>query len=320
MSVRKYWTFAVLGLLAAAAGAFLMIARPDPNLATAAGQGADSKAPAGAEEQIRKANADYATALMAGNLDAIMAFWSSDADYIDEAGEMTRGSEKITELFRKALPEFKDTKVNIKVQSLRFLRPEICLEDGVLEKTSVTGIKESSRFAAVWTKTGDKWLISSGRDLPTDVDDLPTLAAAQLRDLEWLVGEWVDDGAKAEVTLKVTWASNKAFLLMDYVVKTEGTETLEVSVRVGWDARNGRVRSWVFDNQGGFGEGYWRKDGKRWVIGMSGILPDGGIGGSTNVYEFVDANTFVWRCTDRDVDGQPLADAEVKFVHKAAKK
>jgi len=317
---RRYRATAILCALAAIAGTLILIARPEPKLATAAGQGADSKAPAGAEAAIRKANADYAAALMTGNLDAIMAFWSSDADYIDEAGEMTRGNEKIADLFRKALPEFKDTKVNIKVVSLRFLRPEICLEDGVLEKTSVTGIKESSRFAAVWTKTGDKWLISSGRDLPTDVDDLPTLAAAQLRDLEWLVGDWVDDGAKAEVTLKVTWASNKAFLLMDYVVKTEGAETLEVSVRVGWDARNGRIRSWVFDNQGGFGEGYWRKDGKRWVIGMSGILPDGGVGGSTNVYEFVDPNTFVWRATDRDVDGQPLADAEVKFVRKAAKK
>jgi len=122
MSVRKYWTFAILGLLVAAAGAFLLIARPDPKLATAAGQGADSKAPAGAEAAIRKANADYAAALVAGNLDAIMAFWSSDADYIDEAGEMTRGNEKIADLFRKALPEFKDTKVNIKVVSLRFLR------------------------------------------------------------------------------------------------------------------------------------------------------------------------------------------------------
>jgi uncharacterized protein (TIGR02246 family) len=317
---RRYRATAALCVLAALSGAFLLIARPDPKQATAAGQGADSKAPPGAEQQIRKANADYATALMAGNLDAIMAFWSSDADYIDEAGEMTRGSEKITELFRKALPEFKDTKVNVKVVSLRFLRPEICLEDGVLEKTSATGIKESSRFAAVWTKTGDKWLISSGRDLPADVDDLPSLAAAQLKDLEWLVGEWVDDGAKSEVTLKVTWASNKAYLLMDYIVKTEGADTLEVSVRVGWDARHGRVRAWVFDNHGGFAEGYWTKDSKRWVVGMSGILPDGGVGGSTNVYEFVDPNSFVWRATDRDVDGQQLADAEVKFVRKAAKK
>jgi hypothetical protein len=107
---------------------------------------------------------------------------------------------------------------------------------------------------------------------------------------------------------------------MDYVVKREGIDPLEVSVRVGWDGHNGRIRSWVFDSQGGFGEGYWNKDGKRWIVGTSGVLPDGGTGGATNIYEFVNENSFIWRATDREVDGQPLADAEVKFVRKTAKK
>jgi hypothetical protein len=76
----------------------------------------------------------------------------------------------------------------------------------------------------------------------------------------------------------------------------------------------------VFDSDGGFAEAYWRRDGNRWIVGTSGVLPDGGTGGSTNIYEFVDENSFVWRATERDVDGQPLADAEVKFVRPAAKK
>jgi hypothetical protein len=158
------------------------------------------------------------------------------------------------------------------------------------------------------------------RDLPSEVSDLPSLASVQLKDLEWLVGEWVDDSPKIEVALNVKWATNKAFLLMDYVVKREGLEPLEVTVRVGWDGHNNRIRSWIFDSNGGFAEAYWQKDGKRWLVGTSGILADGGTGGSTNIYEFVDANSFVWRATERDVDGQPLADAEVKFVRKAAKK
>ena len=114
--------------------------------------------------------------------------------------------------------------------------------------------------------------------------------------------------------------ANKAFLLMDYSIKREGIEPLAVTVRVGWDGANGRIRSWTFDSQGGFGEGYWQKDGKKWLVGTSGVLPDGGTGGATNTYEFVDANNFVWRATEREVDSLPLADAEVKFVRKAAKK
>ena len=95
------------------------------------------------------------------------------------------------------------------MQSLKFLRPEICLEDGTVERTEPTGVKDASRFAIVWTKTGDKWLISSVRDLPADVADLPSVAAAQLAELGWLVGEWVDDSPKADVTVKVRWGDEQ---------------------------------------------------------------------------------------------------------------
>jgi uncharacterized protein (TIGR02246 family) len=298
-----------------------MTARTVPNRADAAGQaGGDDRGRAGAEAEIRKANADYATAVAAGDLDAILAFWAPDADYIDESGKQTQGRDNIAALFRKSLPETKGWKVAVRVQSLKFLRPEICLEDGAVERTPPTGVKEVNRFAIVWTKTGDKWLISSVRDLPTEAGDLPSAAAASLAELGWLVGEWASEGEKADVAVKVSWGTNRAFLLMDYAIKREDGDLLEVTARVGWDARQGRIRSWVFDSTGGFAEAYWRKDGKRWVVGTSGVLPDGGTGGATNLYEFVDENTFVWRSTERDVDGQPLPDAEVKFVRKNGKK
>jgi uncharacterized protein (TIGR02246 family) len=313
---HKATAFAAIAAVGLAA---LVVLRPGAPPAEVAGQPAESKSNP-AEAEIRKANDAYAAAQTAGDLDAIMAFWAPDADYVDEDGKQTKGSEQITALFKKSLPETKGSKVAVKVQSLKFLRPEICLEDGTVERTDVTGVKDANRFAIVWTKTGDKWLISSVRDLPADVADLGSAAAAQLNELGWMVGEWVDDSPKADVTVNVRWGTNKAFLLMDYVVKRDGTEPLEVNVRIGWDARIGRIRSWVFDSTGGFAEAFWRRDGKKWYVGTTGILPDGGTGGATNIYEFVDDNTFVWKSTERDVDGQPLADTEVKFVRKNTKK
>jgi uncharacterized protein (TIGR02246 family) len=318
MTARTRQAWGLIVLLIPATVVVALIARPAPNRADAAGQPGDAKA--GAEADIRKANADYAAALTAANLDAVMAFWAADADYIDETGKRTQGSDKIAALFKKSLPDQNGTKVAVKVQSLKFLRPEICLEDGVTERMAPTGVKETSRFAIVWTRTGDKWLISSVRDLPTEATDLPSVAAGPLAELGWLVGEWVSGGDKADTTVKVTWGTNRAFLLMDYAIKPDDADPLEVTVRIGWDARQGRIRSWVFDSTGGFAEAFWRKDGKRWIVGTSGVLPDGGSGGATNIYEFVDDNTIVWRSTERDVDGQPLADAEVKFVRKSPKK
>jgi len=321
MSLRKRLTGGIVVLALAMAALLALSGRPVPNRAEAAGQaGSEGKGGSTGEAEIRKANSDYAAAMAAADLDRIMAFWAPDADYVDEAGKQTQGNDKIAELFRKSLPDMKGSKVSIRIHSLKFLRPEICLEDGTVDRTAPTGVKESNRFSIVWTRTADKWLISSVRDLPTEVSDLPSVAAAYLNDLSWLVGEWVDDSAKADVTIKVSWATNKAFLLMDYALKREGMDPLEVSVRIGWDARQARIRSWVFDSTGGYGEGYWHKDGKRWLVVTAGVLPDGGTGGATNIYEFVDEHTFVWRATERDVDGQPLADAEVKFVRKAAKK
>ena len=93
----------------------------------------------------------------------------------------------------------------------------------------------------------------------------------------------------------------------------------QVTQRIGWDEYNNMMRSWTFDSLGGIGESYWERDGNRWTAATSGILPVGGTGGATIVVEFVDQNTFVWRSLDREVDGQPLADSEIKFVRKAAK-
>jgi hypothetical protein len=137
--------------------------------------------------------------------------------------------------------------------------------------------------------------------------------------LEWLVGRWEGQNDKAGVGLICRWDRDKSFLLMEYEVKRTGEEPLWVTQRVGWDGYNGLIRSWVFDSRGGFGEGYWERDGNRWVVGESGILSDGGSGGATLVYEFLDANHFVWRSLDRDVDGQPVVDSEIKFVRRAAK-
>jgi uncharacterized protein (TIGR02246 family) len=297
-----------------------LLAQP-PRSADAAGQ-ERSKAQgnnASDEEAIRKAAAAHVAAMNKGDLDAVLAFWTPDADYIDETGKVTRGKDGLTALFKKGLSENKGSKITGKMNSLKFLRPEVAMEDGSLEFTAPDGSKESNRYAVVWVKSGDRWLISSARDLPAETSSLPSLAYPQLKGLEWLVGEWQDASDKIDVHAVCRWDRDKSFLLMEYEVKRPGVEPIHVSQRIGWDGHNGLVRSWVFDSQGGFGEGYWQRQGNKWVVSKAGILPDGGTGSATNMYEFVDQNTFIWRAVDREVEGQPLSDTEIKFVRKTGK-
>ena len=44
---------------------------------------------------------------------------------------------------------------------------------------------------------------------------------------------------------------------------------------IGWDPATEQIRSRVFDSDGGFGQGTWKKKGNRWYIQQSGVLPDG---------------------------------------------
>jgi uncharacterized protein (TIGR02246 family) len=275
--------------------------------------------PASAEQAVRKAVAAHLEALNKGDLDAVMASWAPDADLVEETGKKTRGHDALRARFKETLATLKGFKIGGKVYSVKFLRPDVALVDGSLETTSPEGTRDSNRYAFVWTKSGGKWLISSARDLPVEVEDVPSLPYPQLKALEWLTGDWVDDGGKGAVKVKCKWAPNKSFLLMEYEVKNEGADPLLVTQRIGWDPVNNMVRSWVFDSTGGFGEGYWQRDGHKWVVGFSTILADGGTGGATNIYEFKDEKTFLYRSVDRDVDGQPVADVEAKFVRKTAK-
>jgi len=308
-------TAAVAGVLVVS----LLVQLPRP--ADAAGQERSSTqgAKGGDEQGVRKAGAAYLAAMNKGDLNAMMAFWMPDADYIDESGKTTKGKEALTTLLKKGLAENKGSKVTGKVHAVKFLRPDVAMVDGSLEFTAADGSKESNRYVVVWAKSGDNWLVSSARDLPAETGDVPSLAYPQLKALEWLVGEWQDASGKIDVATVCRWDRNKSFLIMEYEVKRPGTEPIQVRQRVGWDGHNGIIRSWVFDTQGGFGEGYWQRQGNKWIVTKAGILPDGGTGSATNVYEFVDQNTFIWRAKDREVDGQPLSDTEIKFVRKNAK-
>jgi uncharacterized protein (TIGR02246 family) len=275
--------------------------------------------PASAEQAVRKASAAHLDALNKGDLAGVLAHWAPDADYIDESGKKTSGRDALAALFKTMLADLKGSRIGGKIYSVKFLRPEVALVDGDLETTAADGTRDSNRHAIVWVKSGDKWLISSARDLPAEVEEVPSLTYPQLKSLEWLIGDWVDESGKGAVQIKCKWAPNKSFVVMEYEVKGEGADPMLVTQRIGWDPVNNMVRSWVFDSTGGFGEGYWQRDGNKWVVGATGILADGGIGGSTNVYEFKDEKSFLYRSVDRDIDSQPLADVEVKFVRKTAK-
>jgi hypothetical protein len=179
---------------------------------------------------------------------------------------------------------------------------------------------QSGPYLAVWVKQGGKWLLSSVRDLPgsDEAEEGKAASYPRLRPLAWLIGEWTNK--KGDVSLSCKWGPNQSFIVQEWTVKEASGTVQSVSQRIGWDGPREEVRSWIFDSQGGYSVGEWYREGNTWTVATEGSLPDGRTGTSTNIYKFVNDDSFTWSSRDREVDEQPLPDVEVTFLRKKADK
>lgn len=134
--------------------------------------------------------------------------------------------------------------------------------------------------------------------------------------LAWMVGDWVDEGSDALVTISCRWSDDKNYLLADYNVKVLGKPALKSTQRIGWDPLTKKIKSWLFDSDGGRGEGTWTQVDNRWVIKATAVLPDGRIGSATLTVTPSDKDSYVMKGTDRIQGDATRPDFEVTIVRK----
>lgn len=270
------------------------------------------------ELAIRNAELAYGSAYNKGDLDTIMTLWAADADFVDEDGKTYKGRDAIRALFKAAMDDAKGSTMKLTSKSLRFLKPDVAIEDGMVEITSPEGIKDQNRFTAIWMKTGGKWQLTNVRDLPDEIVEVPH--AAHMKGLEWMIGDWANDDKDVKVTISCRWALDKKYIRQEFSAKPKDGKTIAVVQYIGWDPVNEQVRSWFFDSHGGFGEGSWEQRGKSWTASSSGVLPDGRQATGTHTWRYLDAKSFMWIAKDREVDGDPLDDIQAKLVRVQTKK
>jgi uncharacterized protein (TIGR02246 family) len=270
------------------------------------------------EAAIKKAVNDYSAAYAKGDLEAVLATWTRDAEFTDDDGKVYRGRESLEPIFKKTLPSFKGYRITAKLTSIQLIKPDVALVDGEQTFMPPQGESDVSRFTSVWVKTDGKWRIRSARDLTAEPAG-ETVAGRHLRDLDWMIGDWISESNDGSVLLNVSWGLNKAFLVWNYDVKRKQGTGSKVAQWVGWDPLTEQTKSWVFDDQGGYGTAYWTRSGNTWTLEAGGVLPDGTTGSAANVVKYVDDKTFLWQSLRREADGQPLPDVEAKFTRQAAK-
>ena len=267
-------------------------------------EGADRKAD---EAVIRAAAKAYAEAFNKRDVKAIVADCTEDVTYVDETGRIIRGREALAKDFERFFAANPIRKIHVEVETIQFVKPDVAVVDGAAELNPPLGGKPvAGRYTAVRIKQNGKWMVASVREV---AEELPS-NYDRLKELEWMIGDWMDEGEGATVRSTVRWARNKNFLIGKFAVKAKGKDLITGTQRIGWDASKDQIRSWVFDSDGAFFEGFWIREGNQWVVRITGTLQDGAKASATSTYTFIDNDTHTFQSRDRVVDGEPVPDVE----------
>jgi uncharacterized protein (TIGR02246 family) len=99
---------------------------------------------------LQKNGEAFVEAFHKGDARALAAFWTPDGDYTDETGRHLKGREAIEKAFQQYFAENKGLKLRIDSQSLRFVTPDVAIEDGITEVISPNGEPPSrTRYSIV---------------------------------------------------------------------------------------------------------------------------------------------------------------------------
>ena len=253
------------------------------------------------EATIRKNVVAFLQAYNSGDAKAIASLFSADGEIVAEDGETQSGRAAIEEQFAGLFKQFPKTHMTAEVKSIRLVGPTVAIETGTATTLHDTLMAaEHSRYEVIHVKQDGKWLMASARDLP----DETASGEEELKQLEWLIGDWVDESPEALVVTTYHWTEGHHFIVSDFTTRVEGRPTISGSQRIGWDPLTKKIRSWVFDTDGGFGEATWTRDENRWIIKASGVTNDGRAASATRILTRLHKHQMTWESRDREVDGE----------------
>lgn len=261
------------------------------------------------EQAVVETIRSYVDAYNRRDVDAVADHWAENAVMLAiETQEKIVGRDAIREDFAQQFAADPRSQLEVNVTSVRLVTDTVAVEDGFATVLS-DGNAFHSTYTVVHTKQKDGWKIDSVRETAA-----PEESGPRLSQLSWLVGKWADTAENSIVESEVKWARNEKFLSMSFRVDVPDATSLEGTQIIGVDPATGAIRSWLFDSDGGIGQGRWsNKDGK-WVVETNMTLPSGELASAVNVYTPIDDSRYTWHSQSRIVAGQMLPDMEETMV------
>ena len=100
-----------------------------------------------------------------GDAAALVALWTEDADVTGATGVHLKGRAAIEKALKGIFAENKGSQLRIESESLRFLTPDVAIEDGTSYSIPPNGAPPSRvRYTIVHVKKDGKWYLNSMRN------------------------------------------------------------------------------------------------------------------------------------------------------------
>lgn len=290
-----------------------------PQVVATPAQAEPAASPREADEQaIRATLRAFIDAYNAQKVDEMAKFFDSDAVLIDADGEVTEGRDAVIANYTAGFAEGETDRFEGTLDSVRFLGPDTVSLRGEFQLVGPDGQPSlGGRYGAIMGRRDRQWKLLEIRDYAVVHAEAPS-NYEMLQPLEWMIGDWVSETEDVKLVTSVNWMDeNRNYIVRSFESHLVGRPATVGTQYIGYDARSGQVRSWVFDSEGGFGEGFWTEIDGRWIIRSTGMTRDGLATSATQTIVPMNKDSVKLSAVDRIVGGVPEPDIpEVIMVRK----
>jgi len=284
-------------------------------LALCSGAPSDEKAPDKNPEVVTKVLASLAAAYNARDAKAIAEQFTPSGEFIDAEDNVFQGRDAISREFAALFEVNPKNEIKLAADDIREISAGILSVDC---EATLAAAKESEPdkidFSALIVRQPDgRWLLASIR---SDGESSVRTPHARLKQLEWLVGEWIEESEESTMHTNTRWSDDGNFLITSFAIHVAGRKVMTGTQWIGWDGSLDKFRSWVFDSEGGHSEGVWTELDDNWVVKATGVRPDGDACSATHTYEPHGRDSYVFSVTDRIVGDETQPDFTARVVRK----
>ncbi|HKM53896.1 MAG TPA: SgcJ/EcaC family oxidoreductase [Isosphaeraceae bacterium] len=268
------------------------------------------------QKAVAHAVETFAKIYSAADPKALADCFTDDIVLTDPEGDETRGKAAVTEMYAGSFQENPGLKLETQVAEVRFITPDVARVEGRSRLSGTGDASEFTRFSSLLVHKDGKWQAAEIREFTAPAEEISP--GERLKELEWMVGHWVDESGNNRVEADVQWAENNSYLVRTYRAQMQGEKPTSGTQFIGWDPQTGQIKSWNFDSEGGHGEALWtRTSDTDWVVKAQGVLHDGRPTSATVIHTILNKDSVRTNSTERIIGGQVAPDiVDVVMVRK----